>query len=349
MARTTLRLISSLLAAGLPLSASENATTLRDALLCEAHKRISGWYEGGQKPTTKKFSQDGIELRFLNEFLTCGGQDSIVTFANFTVEDVEPIHVYSAIVDIVGQKAWNPAAHEIKKLHDNTEQGVRGVKLLYFAQPFQDRKVYEYEAYDLLEGDSWKEGKDLWFAASSCNDLKEYDHDVEQEGFLGMAKPVLAYSCLSAHHVRWAPDGKSVYASLSNTINGKPPFGLAPTMISEMTWGKTVDFIKALRIQAKKIKALGKDRMWTPPEALSSTKAKKYTPGENCKALVDAQPINVIGLSEHEKALKEELEAPATSTVSVAVACVAMLASAVGLVVRRRWRAPEAENLLSVE
>jgi hypothetical protein len=274
-----------------------------------------------------------------------------VTFAKFSVEDVKPIHVYSAIVDIVGQKSWNPAAHEIKKLKDDDKQMVRGVKLLYYATPFQDRKVYEYEAYNLTKGESWVKGDDLWFAASSCNSLKSDDHEVEQSGFMGMAKPVTAFSCLSAHHVRWAADGKTVEASFTNTINGVPPFGLSPAVVSEMTWGKTVDFIKALRVQAAKIAANDESEIWTPPASLSSTPAMEYKPSMDCKALLQQQPVDVItGLWEQKPAETEVLrtslrEQPrAVPMVVVACACFSMLAAAAGLVVRRTWRSSQLDE-----
>eukprot|EP00929_Paragymnodinium_shiwhaense_P006571 TRINITY_DN11022_c0_g1_i3.p1 TRINITY_DN11022_c0_g1~~TRINITY_DN11022_c0_g1_i3.p1 ORF type:complete len:377 (+),score=88.24 TRINITY_DN11022_c0_g1_i3:54-1184(+) len=328
--------------------------TLRDALLCAAHERVTHWYEAGEKPTTVKFAQDGIELRFLDEFLECGGEDSIVTFANFTVEGVKPIHVYSAIVNIVGQKVWNPAAHKIERLMDNEGQGVRGVKLLYFATPFQDRKVYEWETYDLTEGKSWLDATNLWFAATSGGsaDLQAADTEVEDQGLFGMAKPVKAYSCLSAHHVRWAPDGKSVYASFTNTVNGKPPFNLAPTMISEMTWGKTVDFIKALRGQAQALAQLDDSQLWTPPDSLAGTPAKKYERTMNCQAMADSTPLQVMGLEEQTQggylgSLKEALSPKssprtllASPTVLALCGCFAMAAAvAAALAIRRRLAA----------
>lgn len=351
----SLLVLPSLLAIG---QVSEAAPTLRDALLCEAHKRVSGWYEGGEKDTDVIYAGKGddIELRFMKGTLPCGGADSIVTFANFTMTGVKPIHVYSAIVNIVGQKAWNPAAHKIEKLLDNEDEGVRGVKLLYYAKPFSDRVVYEWETYNLTAGSSWLDATDLWFAATSgaSNTLKDADKKPNEGtgGFFSSiiegGKPVEAQSCLSAHHVRYAPDGKTVHASFTNTVNGKAPFNIPPSVISSMTWGKTVKFIKALKVQAKKLAAEDDSELWTPPAELGGTPAAPFDSSANCQDLADESSLKVTDLDEVTGAagsLKEALSnfvSPrpysALPLMATAVFFMAFVAGVAGMALRRGRR-----------
>eukprot|EP00929_Paragymnodinium_shiwhaense_P028622 TRINITY_DN16560_c0_g1_i1.p1 TRINITY_DN16560_c0_g1~~TRINITY_DN16560_c0_g1_i1.p1 ORF type:complete len:379 (+),score=107.79 TRINITY_DN16560_c0_g1_i1:75-1211(+) len=333
------------------------APTARDALLCAAHKRISGWYEKGEKQTKTMYrnEQEKIELRFMDGMLPCGGDDAIVTFANYTIEGVKPIHVYSAIVNMHGQLKWNPSGHEMIHLKDDVEQGVRGMKLSYYATPFPDRKVYEWEAYDLTAGENWRDATDLWFSAASSGDdvLKSADTEVESAGFLGMSKPVEAFNCLSAHHVRWAPDGKTVHGSFTNTINGKPPFNLPPAAVSEMTWGKTVDWMKALQVQAKKVAAQDEADLWLPPAELTKERALPYKNGGQCSDMLDTLPLAMVGLYEDSSAQALIGRAASNPVLSALVpSCVAVFALAACLAWKRTRSASSLDagsNLLTVE
>jgi hypothetical protein len=194
----------------------------------------------------------------------CGGSETPVLFANFTVKGVKPVHVFNAVADIVTQAEWSGDLKSAHVLKDDLALQARGVVSRYIAGPaLSDRLVYEWHTYDRNE-----DGSEYWFAATTRNNDVLKDIDTTQP--TGMVMPwdetTEANSCLSAHHMRATPDG--VYVVFTNEVNGNPPLGIPQKMISSMTWGKTVSFIEALQAQAKKLASQDSDDLWKPPNSI---------------------------------------------------------------------------------
>jgi hypothetical protein len=205
--------------------------------------------------------------------------NSFSFFANFTFTGVRPVHVFAAVADAHGQLEWNPSMTDEKLLVDDPSRMARGMKLQYGADPFPDRKVYEWEVFDY---DTARQ--DFWFATTSQDNkaIEDMDTGPEDSGFLGLKKPVTADSCFSAHHIRATPDGQGVYGVFTTHLNGHPPFGLSPGFVSHLTWGKTVDFVKALRKRAEALAAQDQAALKLPPANLVAPQTTPYVRPNNC-------------------------------------------------------------------
>lgn len=276
---------TTLWAAVLILAAVEaDCQSVREALMCEAKKRLSGWFEGGSQKFESPLSQDGVELRFMVGSRPCGGDDVPVMVANYSLDGVRPIHIFNALAHVELQKDWNPTMSEVKVLKDDAAAHVREVKLQYLTgvPGLPDRRIYEQEAFDVND-----DGTEYWFAATSNNNenIKKLDSSAGSSGFFDFEAPVEANSCFAAHHVRATKTG--VYVVFTNEVNGHPPFGLSPTLVSKLTWRKTVDFISLLQKEALRLAKEDDTKLWKLPFTNTPLSASD-----------DGQCGGVLGLSE---------------------------------------------------
>eukprot|EP00929_Paragymnodinium_shiwhaense_P001907 TRINITY_DN102118_c0_g1_i1.p1 TRINITY_DN102118_c0_g1~~TRINITY_DN102118_c0_g1_i1.p1 ORF type:complete len:370 (+),score=64.58 TRINITY_DN102118_c0_g1_i1:66-1175(+) len=280
--------------------ADASAATFRDALLCEGRKRLSEWYEGGQRATQTMYSNaaEGMELRFIQGTQKCGGLDCVVVVGNFTVSGIKPLHAYSAIVDINRQAEWYSQAKAGQELSVDEKQGVRGMKITFSASPLPDRLVYEWNTYWIAQGSTWEDASDLWFVASTESDghLKSLDTAKVDGGFLGLAAPVTVDSCLSSYHIRYAPDGKTVHVTMTTHINAHVPFNIiSPQQFTQLTWGKTLEFLKQYKQRALDLAKRDASKVWKPPQALfEASKRPPFAAGGSCKAIADQTPFHVV-------------------------------------------------------
>jgi hypothetical protein len=242
--------------------------TLREALLCKARTRLSSFVDGEQQ-LSGGGTQDGVELHFAGT-VPCNGVDTPLIFANWSLKGVKPVHVFSALTDLKSQ-SWNSALQKAQVLKDFPSLKAAGVRLEYTAGPgLSNRKVYEWETFDRTN-----DGKDYWFVASTDHNsaLKKLDTAKEDSGSLfSFMEPsaVEADSCLSAHHFWETEDG--VQAVFTNTVNGHPPLGISPNLVSRLTWGKSVDFVKGLQKRALELANLDQSELKLPPRHLFSKK-----------------------------------------------------------------------------
>jgi hypothetical protein len=246
-----------------PKKGDSRQQTLREALLCTARSRINNWYYGGERKLGGGGVKDGVELHFAGT-APCGGADISVLFANWSLKGVKPKHVFSALTNFQHQE-WNSDLVRTHTLRTFPKLHTVGRRLEYSAGPaFSHRKVYEWETFDKAN-----DGKEYWFAASSTHNqaLKKLDTNKESNGFFSFGGgTVEADSCLSAHRIRETKDG--VEAVFTNTINAHPPMGISQNFISTLTWGKTVDFVKALQNRALELAQLDDSQLVLPDSDL---------------------------------------------------------------------------------
>jgi hypothetical protein len=258
-------------------------------MLCEGQKRLNGWFAGGEKGMHlihggKPDSE--LDLRFLNDQIPCGGEDSVVYFINFTIPSpARPIHLINAVADDKGlMGSWNPnKATDYRDLALNKAQGVHGAKLQYAASPFPDRKFYQWESFSNdIDAD------EVWTSASTWGNkvLKTLDTKPEDSGMLGMSPPKEADICSTSWHAKTVPGG--VYVQMSASINIQPPFGVSPAWVTEMTWGKFVDSMKATIARAKDLATKPVASLWKPDVALTSPPVGPFAPSEDCTLLAAA-------------------------------------------------------------
>lgn len=255
-------------------------------MLCAGHKRLTRGFEGHEIPIDiiHAGAADGIDIAFAKDTHSCDGADVIVSFTNFSIKGVKPIHVISEVGNNDDMQ-WSPeGVKSSRELKQDTVQGVRGVKVQYSAVPLPDRKFLTWEAYDTSNE------KDMWIVTSSWanSELEQLDKNLTTPGFtfFGLTQPVVAECCLSTYHVRETADG--VYVIFSSMINVHPPLGITSAFLSSKTWGRTIGYAQALEKQAHVLAAMDQSQLWKPaaylsPHAYSANSATAT--GSSCSQL----------------------------------------------------------------
>lgn len=216
------------------------ATTMREALLCEARLRLEKWYGNPAMLDFPKF-RDGVTLQITKEGLMCGGDKVIVTFGTFNVTGATGIDVFNALTDLERQKEWDTMVGSSVKLADFPGLRARGFAMSFVAHPFADREVYQWQVANTTDL------KDLWVAFSTrTNDLLKTKKPAEKGA-------VDTQNCLGSYRVKTLPDG-TVQVFFTTQVNSHP-WLLSAAFVFNLVWGKTVDYIVGLRIQAQKLAA----------------------------------------------------------------------------------------------
>jgi len=258
--------------------------TMRDAMMCAGHKRLTKGFEGHEIPIDiiHAGAADGIDIAFAKDAQSCAGADVIISFTNFSIKGVKPIHVISEVGNSNNMQ-WSPNDPKYSsELKQDTVQGVRGIMVQYSAAPLPDRKFLTWESYDTSNE------KDMWIVASSWanSELQQLDKNQTTTGFtfFGLTQPVVAENCLSVYHVRETADG--VYVVFSSMANYHPPFGLSQTFLSSKTWGRTIGYAQALQKQALVLAAMDQSLLWKPAAYLSPQSGISSTAtGSTCSQL----------------------------------------------------------------
>jgi len=210
---------------------------MREAILCEAHLRLESWYADKSKLDWPK-QRDGVELQITNKGKPCGGDDVVVSFGTFD-SDSEPEDLFNALTDCMAQASWDPLVGSVTFLGDFPEEQARGIAMSFVAHPFSDREIYQWQVANTTDPD------DLWVAFTTrANDLLHTKKPNEPGA-------VATQNCLGAYRVQRRAGGGS-HVTFTSHVNSHP-WLLSTGFIFNIMWGKTVDYIDALRNRAKKL------------------------------------------------------------------------------------------------
>lgn len=218
-------------------------TRVREALLCEAKQRFANIYadKGGLDWPKKR---DNVTLQITKKTYPCGGNNIPMTFGVFEVDDVEPLDVFNVLADSAHQKSWDSLLAGEKELGAVDQEKARGVEQSFDAHPFQDREIFEWQCFNASH-----DYTDLWVAFSSEQNQALHAREPREDDVTA------AQNCLGAYHVEARPGG-GAHVTFTTHVNAHP-FLVTQGFVFNLMWGKTVDYINAMREQAR---ALAKRR-----------------------------------------------------------------------------------------
>eukprot|EP00929_Paragymnodinium_shiwhaense_P112666 TRINITY_DN80933_c0_g1_i1.p1 TRINITY_DN80933_c0_g1~~TRINITY_DN80933_c0_g1_i1.p1 ORF type:complete len:389 (-),score=45.91 TRINITY_DN80933_c0_g1_i1:487-1653(-) len=236
----------------------------RDKALCEARERIDEWFRGGAKQTELVYADGSLQIRVMEEKVSCGGVDAPVIFANFTIHKVDPRHVLAAAADTSRLAVWSSQVKSVLPLFAGNASASRGVKTTYAASPFADRVFYEWHFFDIDQ-----EEKDIWFASSTSDNakLRSSDGAVDGSGFLGLQAPVEGDSCLTAYHIK-RMDGRATSVIVTFTVNPHAPWVLSSSMVTQITWRRAVEYLHAMMMRVQFLATQRTGMQWSAPSEL---------------------------------------------------------------------------------
>lgn len=226
------------------------SSRVREALLCEARQRFASVYadKGGLDFPKKR---DNVTLQITKRTYPCGGNNIPMTFGVFDVDDVEPLDVFNVLADSAHQKNWDSLLAGEKELGAVDQEMARGVEQLFDAHPFQNREIFEWQCFNAS-----RDYKDLWVAFSSEQNQALHAREPREDDV------VATQNCLGAYHVEARPGG-GAHVTFTTHVNAHP-FFVTQGFVFNLMWGKTVDYINAMREQAQ---ALAKRRRGAGEEA----------------------------------------------------------------------------------
>jgi hypothetical protein len=212
--------------------------TIREAILCEAKQRFEGVYSDESLLDWPK-TRDGVTLRITKKGYPCGGDKIPMTFGEFNVSGATSLDVFNVLANVGHQQKWDSLVGQEDTLGDFEGQRARGVEMAFVAHPFSDREVFEWQAFNASS-----DFTDLWVVFSTNHNKDLHNKKGRESG------ATAAQDCLAAYHISAKPDGH-VHILFTSQVNAHP-FLLSSSFIFNIMWGKTVDYINALRTEAQK-------------------------------------------------------------------------------------------------
>jgi len=212
---------------------------VREALLCEAKQRFETVY-GDKSVLDYPKERDNVTLQITRKTYPCGGNNIPMTFGVFEVDDVDPLDLFNVLADTAHQTSWDTLLSGEKELGPVEEQRARGLEQRYDAHPFQDREIFEWQCFNAS-----RDLADLWVAFSTEQNAELHTKADRDSGV------VAAQNCLAAYRVQARPGG-GAHVTFTTQVNAHP-FLVTSGFIFNIMWGKTVDYINALRDQARKL------------------------------------------------------------------------------------------------
>eukprot|EP00440_Ansanella_granifera_P014477 gb/GFBE01015734.1/.p1 GENE.gb/GFBE01015734.1/~~gb/GFBE01015734.1/.p1 ORF type:complete len:476 (+),score=103.71 gb/GFBE01015734.1/:1-1428(+) len=238
-----------------------NDMSIREALLKEARKRLTQWYEDKASLNLPYWSLKA-KIQQTKQWYHCDWTGSKmrvpITFGEFNVTDVRPVQVFNVLADMKDQTKWDDTVSEVNILGDFKSDSVRGVQMLlpsgiWLVPP---REVFQWSAFN----GSLKD-EEFWFAVTTLeNDRLHEVRHVNREA-------VQADNCMGAYWVRpcprggekvcppgnpqnCCPDGGSRVLFTSH-VNVHPPALITAKSIFDVSWPKQVEWINALKKRAR--------------------------------------------------------------------------------------------------
>eukprot|EP00933_Yihiella_yeosuensis_P047441 TRINITY_DN43278_c0_g1_i1.p1 TRINITY_DN43278_c0_g1~~TRINITY_DN43278_c0_g1_i1.p1 ORF type:complete len:410 (+),score=59.43 TRINITY_DN43278_c0_g1_i1:155-1384(+) len=212
------------------------ATTIREALLCEAEWRFKNWY-GNESLLDWPKERDGVTLRITKTGYPCGGDGTAALFGRFELDEATPEDLFNALTDVDAQAQWDVLIGKVTFLGDFKAQQARGMAISFVAHPFADREVYQWQAVNTTDPN------DLWVVFSTrANEVLHAKKPTEHGA-------VATQNCLGAYRVRRKANG-GCSVTFTSQVNSHP-WLLSASFVFNLMWGKTVDYINALSSRAK--------------------------------------------------------------------------------------------------
>lgn len=236
-----------LVAVGLGLSNNAAAQRgLRESLLAEARLRLSGWYSN-QSLIEEPLIKNGVSLSMLRQDLSCEGSAVPVGFAEFEVVGARPVDIFNVVMNISGQKAWNPKVSSMRHVDDWPEEGISGWDNVF--NLIFDKKI-EFLVWQVADADFQKE--EFWMATSTRHNTLLRSKSPAQANWIESA------NCLGGYYIRRSPRGSRVV--ITQHVNTELGFWFPMHSILRMfpaAWQGMVDFIAHLSSQSRHQASLG--------------------------------------------------------------------------------------------